>query len=364
VIALSLHDWHAARNARFDQLGGREIVTCYSDVLSEYTALRHTAGVLDLSFRGGLCLTGADRQQFLHGQVTNNVRDLHAGEGCYAALVTAKGKLVGDLQVYCLADELLLDFEPGLAAGIVQRLQNYIVAEEVQIVDVSDGYGLVSVQGPQAAAVLQTACGAPALPAGKLDALHLPQENWGELLIVNHPRGTSAGFDLFAPVHACQNLVEELSHAAAALGGRLCGWNALETVRIEAGLPRFGADMDETTLAPEAGIEDRAISYSKGCYIGQEVIARIRTYGQVARALRGLRCLSEPAVCPVKGDKLVHNDKEVGQVTSFVFSPALQAYIGLGYVRREVNQIGTRLALHTAGDEIAVEIVPLPFVRT
>src|SRR5258706_15558497 len=126
---------------------------------------------------------------------------------------------------------------------------------------------------------------------------------------------------------AAMAIVAEMAIAAATkLGGRLCGWRAFEIARIEAGLPRFSADMDETNLPPEAGIDARAISYTKGCYIGQEVIARIRTYGQVAKALRGLRC----DVLPNRGDKLLLGGTEVGCVTSAVFSPALKANIALG----------------------------------
>ena len=145
------------------------------------------------------------------------------------------------------------------------------------------------------------------------------------------------------------------------MGGRACGWQALETARIEAGIPRFGADMDETNLAPEAGIEHRAISYSKGCYIGQEVIARIRTYGQVAKALRGLRFADSATALPKRGDKLYQGDKEIGYVTSAAHSPRSQANIGLGYVRREHNAIGTDLIVRTAQGDLAGRVVPLPF---
>jgi folate-binding protein YgfZ len=137
----------------------------------------------------------------------------------------------------------------------------------------------------------------------------------------------------------------------------------LETARIEAGIPRFGLDMDETNLAPEAGIEQRAISYSKGCYIGQEVIARIRTYGQVAKALRGLRFADSTKVLPKRGDKLYQADKEIGYITSVSVSPALKFNIALAYVRREHNEIGTEPLVRTASGDLAARIVPLPFTH-
>src|SRR5204863_252374 len=146
----------------------------------------------------------------------------------------------------------------------------------------------------------------------------------GERYYVNNARGTKRGFDVFVP---------SVEKDTLKLPGTPCSEAALDILRIESGIPRFGVDMDETNLAPETGIESRAISYTKGCYIGQEVISRIRTYGQVAKALRGLEC----EVLPKRGDKLLLDGKEVGCVTSAVFSPVLKTNIALGYVRREHN---------------------------
>jgi len=147
---LPLHEFHQSLGANFSTLNDAETVEDYGDVLAEHRALRETAGVLDLSFRGRVCLTGADRGRFLHGQVTNDVKKLRASEGCYAALTTAKGKMQSDLNIFCLPDELLLDFEPGLTATVTARLEKYIVADDVQVVEVAPHYGLLSVQGPKA----------------------------------------------------------------------------------------------------------------------------------------------------------------------------------------------------------------------
>jgi aminomethyltransferase len=178
---------------------------------------------------------------------------------------------------------------------------------------------------------------------------------------MNQPRGTATGFDLFTPSASLAPLANILWNAARKLGGCLGGWHALEMVRIEAGIPRFGADMDDTNLAPETGIDERAISYTKGCYIGQEVIARIRTYGQVAKALRGLWLPQNLSPLPKRGDKLYHSGREAGYVTSALASPALGRNIALGYVRREWNQPGTALELSTAAGVTTVQVVALPF---
>jgi folate-binding protein YgfZ len=359
---LGLHELHEGLHARFTEVNGCEVVSDYGDPLAEHAALRESVGVMDLSFRSRICLTGADRARWLNGQVTNNVKDLRAGQGCYAALVSAKGKLQSDLNIFSLADELLLDFEPGFAAAVAQRLEQYIIADDVQLVDVSPHYGLLSAQGPKAVDALRRLGLFAQIPACAFEFTSAKDATLGEIYLMNQPRLGGSGFDLFVPTAALGAVFDKLIAAAREFGGRVCGWTVLETARIEAGIPRFGADMDETNLAPETGIESRAISYSKGCYIGQEVIARIRTYGQVAKSLRGLRLADDLQKLPVKGDKLFHDGKEVGYVTSALASPVLKANIALGYVRKESNQAGTRLLVRAADGESSVEVVPLPFV--
>ena len=334
----------------------------YGDPLAEHAALCETAGVLDLSFRGRLCVTGPDRKRFLHGQVTNNVKDLEPGAGCYAALVTAKGKMQSDLNIYCLDDELLLDFEPGLSAAIAGRLEKFIIADDVHCIDVAPLYGLLTVQGPRAAEVIRGL--GPTLPLATqpLGSVVLQELDLGEVYCTTQARGLTAGYDLFVPAPFLATMADRLMTSARRVGGRPCGWRALEWARVEAGTPRYGADMDESNLPPETGIEERAVSYSKGCYIGQEVIARIRTYGQVARSLRGLCLPADMPELPKKGDKLFAGEKEVGYITSAVASPRFRRNLALGYVRRECNQPGTELRLRTAGAEWTVTTAALPFV--
>ena len=348
---LSLHDYFQELGVQFTEVNGMEAVESFGDVLAEYAALRNSAGVLDLSFRGRLSLGGADRNRFLHGQVTNNVTDLKPGEGCYAALTSAKAKMQSDLNIYCLRDELLLDFEPGFSAAVADRLERYVIFEDVTVIDVAPHYGLLTVQGPQAGNVIASAGLELELPAERLKFTTTNSPALGELYCMNQPRGDSMGFDLFVPASHLRVAAEKLFAAAKSAAGRPCGWQALETVRIEAGIPRFGADMDETNLPPETGIESRAISYSKGCYIGQEVIARIRTYGQPAKTLRNLCLAGDLLELPKKGDKLFYGEKEAGYITSAVTSPKFRSHIALGYVRREFNNSGTELTLHSAAGE-------------
>jgi tRNA-modifying protein YgfZ len=428
ATTLPLREFHQTLGARFTTVHGVEVVADFGDALAEHDALRETAGVLDLSFRSRLCLTGADRVRFLHGQVTNDVKRLRAGEGCYAALVTAKGKMESDLNIHCLQDELLLDFEPGLTAAVAARLEKYIVADDVQVVDVAPHYGLLSVQGPKAEAVVRSlglfgesdaneptpnpSTGGEQIPAASamrssppgrgqgwvgsetklpkpFQSAKISDATLGEIYLVNQPRLgegsrrreeadeqpqpvqsrllTSAatnvgnGFDLFVPTAALDAVMDKLIAAAKEVGGRACGWTAFEMARIEAGIPRFGVDMDATNIPLECGIESRAVSYTKGCYIGQEVINRIHSIGHVNRELRGLRLADDLKTLPVKGDKLFKDGKEVGYITSALASPALKANIALGYVRREAGAIGTELTMRTGDGESGTKIVELPF---
>ncbi len=366
-----------------------KIIADYGDWMAEYKALRESAGILDLSFRSRICVVGNDRVRFLHGQVTNDIKKLRPGEGCYAAIVTAKGKMESDANIFNLPDELLLDFEPGLTEKISARLEKFIVADDVQIVDATPHYGLLSAQGPKAGEAIRSLDLFSEIPGKPFASVKISDANLGEIYLANHPRllnfsssrGNEAqikvksetpdvascyhqtGFDLFVPNESIAAVMNRLIVAAEKVGGRAAGWTAVETARIEAGFPRFGADMDETNLPLECGIESRAVSYNKGCYIGQEVINRIHSIGHVNKELRGLRLADDLKTLPARGDKLFHNGKEVGYVTSAVKSPAVNVNIALGYVRREAIEIGNKLTLRTLDGESTAEIVLLPFVK-
>lgn len=363
---LALHEFHAGLGAVFTTVHDAEFVAHYGDPTAEHRALRESVAVLDLSSRGRVVLLGPDRQKLLNGQVTNNVRDLKPGEGCYAALVNAKARMLADLYILALPSELLLDFEPGLSPGIMERLEKFIVADDVQVVDAAPHYGMFSVQGRHAIRVFEKLGWFADLPSKPLHHVVASDPVLGELHLAHHARLGQRGFDLYVPTGSMRTAAEQLAAAVAEFGGRYCGWDALEIARVEAGVPRYGADMDESNLPPECGIEERAISYTKGCYTGQEVIARIRTYGQVAKSMRGLRFTdtgTEPdAPLPERGSKLFKDGREVGYVTSAAASPILSQRIGLGYVRRECNGPGVELAVGAADGAARATITALPFV--
>jgi folate-binding protein YgfZ len=248
-----------------------------------------------------------------------------------------------------------------LTGALTERLEKFIVADDVQLVDIAALYGMLTVQGPRAEAIVRRA---PMLKDPVVEHFHFTKMSdaaLGELYLVNQPRLGTAGFDLFAPVTAMPALAEELISAARSAGGGAAGWQAFETARIESGIPRFGVDMDETNFPQECGIEERAVSYTKGCYIGQEVLNRIHTMGHVNRALRGLHLHSEGTVVPSKGDKIFKQGKEVGHITSAVCSPKLHSVIALGYVRKEADHPDAEVLVRSKAGEIGAKIVPMPF---
>ena len=310
----------------------------------EFNALTKSAGWLDLSNRSRLCLLGAARAKFLHGQVTNDINGLAEHTGCYAALVNAKGKMESDLFAYRLAEEILLDFEPGLADAVRARLESFIIAEDVEVADVAPHFGLLSVQGPKAAAVLATL----ELPVPETEFSLAKTAD--EIFVVNQPRLGSAGFDLFVPVDALADWKSRVAEHAP-----LCSETAFEKARVLATVPLFGKDFTSNNLAPECGIEARAISYAKGCYIGQEIISRIRSRGKVNRILRGLR-LDGAAV---EGDAIYLGEKQVGTLSSVITEPDA----ALAIVHRDAAELGTALRVDTINGGVNANTATLPFEK-
>ena len=313
-------------------------------VEQEFTALTEGAGWLNQSDRSRLCLLGADRARFLHGQVTNDINGLGEFTGCYAALVNAKGKMESDLFAYRLADEILLDFEPGLTAAVQARLERYVIAEDVEIADVAPHFGLLTVQGPQAEAVL-TKLDLPA-PTEPLTVAQTEDE----IYIVHQPRLGTDGFDLFIPIDAMNAWRERLATIAPR-----CQMPAFEKARVLATIPQFGVDLTTDNFPPEGGLETRAISYTKGCYIGQEIIARIRTYGKVNKVLRGLSLEGAAAI----GDPVLHEGTPVGTLSSVCHEPSA----ALAIIKRTASEPGTVLSVDTKNGSVSAQVATLPFEK-
>lgn len=324
---------------------------------SGYDAARRGAAFFDRADRGFIVVSGKDRASYLHGLLTNDVAALKAGEGCYAAYLTPQGRMIADLWVYELGDVILLVTSRDVKDTLLTKLDQFIFTEDVQLGDVSNTFACVAIVGPGAAKVTtQALAGVPLEALASLrEHGNVRAEFSGRAAIVARVTDTGEpGYDLF--VEAAQG--ESLKAALRAKGASEIDGPLVDTLRIEAGVPKFHRDMDEETIPLEAGIESRAISLTKGCYVGQEVIIRVlhRGHGRVARRLVGLTL--EGDVIPPPAAAVHSGDREVGRVTSSAVSPALHRPVALAYVHRDFVAQGT----HVTVDGASATVTALPFV--
>jgi tRNA-modifying protein YgfZ len=330
----------------------------------DYHALRHSAGIVDRSTRGRLVVTGVDRRSYLQGLLTNDIAALAAGTGCYAAYLTAQGRMIADMRVFDTGDDLLVDMDGQLADAIADRWSRFIFSEDVQIRNDSAATSQVGVFGPQSAHVLARVLADSSAGGDQLEETFrsLPLNanrsysfsGFRASVLVSEEIGVR-GFEIVIAASVKTSLLESLRTA----GAIEVGPDAAEVCRVEGGRPLFHVDMDEDTIPLEAGIEDRAISLTKGCYVGQEVIIRVlhRGHGRVARRLVGI-ALERGVRVPSRGDQIVASGRDIGSITSAVDSPALGYPIALGYVHRDFQQPGTSL---TVADGVG-SVTLLPFV--
>jgi folate-binding protein YgfZ len=314
-----------------------EAVTVELD--AQYRQLREECGVLDRSERGKLLLRGAEAAEYLQGQLTNDIVGLAVGDGCYAALLDRKGHMQADMRVLRTAeDEIWVDTEVSALEATRRHLEMYKIGRDVELEDVSSRRGLLSLIGPRSAEL----AGSPPLPEYACEPL---AAGGIECLAV----GTALGVDLIVPSEDAERLRAALNQAGAVEVGA----DAAEILRIEAGTPRFGAEMDSSTMPAEAGIVAAAVNFEKGCYIGQETVARLYYRGKPNRHLRGLR-LSTPVAT---GAPLILGDKEVGRVGGSCVSP-VHGPIALAILRRDAEP-GAELAV--GEDGVTARVVDLPF---
>ena len=302
---------------------------------SDYELVTESVGLVRRDGRAVLLLEGSEAAEFLQGQVTNDIEALGPGRGCYAALLNHKGKLRADMRVLCLApDRLQIDAEPAAGPVLQHTFKTYSLGRDVRSRDVTAERALLSLVGPGAQDVLD-----PAPPPEE----HASNEGSHGLQVT-----TDAGVDLVVEAQAADGVIADLGIPEVAI-------EVAECVRIESGRPRLGFDMDDSTIPQEAGLNERAVSFTKGCYVGQETVARLFYKGKPNRHLRGLR-LSEPAE---RGDQIEIEGKPVGKIGSTCVSPVFGP-IALALVRREASP-GDQVLV--GGSKAAAQVVDLPFER-
>jgi folate-binding protein YgfZ len=349
-----------AAGAVFTEQYGVELPQHFGDPQMEYEAVRRGVGLVDMSFRSVITLTGKDRVRWLNGQITNDVKDLKPGEGTLAAVLNVKGHILADLAVYGLSEAVWIDLSRHRAQVVRDAFDRFIVADDVVAENASDRYGHLMVAGRTAQRFMAEATGGS---IGDLPAWHHVETRLGGLparIIATRWLGIP-GYDVMAASDSAGSIWAALMDLALSCGLRPVGMAALNSLRIEAGWAWYGADFDDSHLLMEALTPDH-VSFTKGCYLGQEVVIRVEHQGHLNKKLTGL-LVSGETVPSIKAD-ILSGDRKVGTVTSATFSPILKRAIALGYVRHECWDPGTKLRIVSGGKSLDGEVASPPFVTT
>lgn len=358
---LALHEIHRASGALMSELNGWSVPASYGDELFEYAAVRESGnGLLDLSSRGRLLVKGSEAVAFLNGLITNDMKTLAENQWMPAVFPNVQGRLVASVRVIHTTDDtagktvqptFIIDTEPATHDRVLQTIQRFTLAGDFHVTDLTGETVLLSLQGRAAADKLTNILGASDLG---IDVGSVAQITWqnNPILVMRASHTVAGGFDVLVN----NSYAEQVWQALLMAGARPVGYDALEILRVEAGIPRYHQDMDETTVVTETNLDD-AVSYTKGCYVGQEIIARIKYRGHVAKKLRGL-VFEKPAIVAIGTSIKSKDDKEIGQVTSSVYSPHLGQRLALGYIKFDYIAAGTEVK---TSDGVPARVVDLPF---
>jgi folate-binding protein YgfZ len=323
----------------------------FGDVRAEFQALVSSSGVYERSVRAKIALAGSDRVRWLNGMVTNNIRDLEPGRGVYAFLLNPQGHILGELHAYNRGESLLVDTDQAQVEKILAVFDKYIIMDDVEVANISDQWSAIGIAGPKSREMLQTAgFGVPELKPLQFVEI-TRQQTTVTLVRGDNPHVKS--FELWLAPGDTERVCEALTEA----GAKPVGTRALELLRIAAGIPRYGVDIRERDL-PQETEQERALNFSKGCYVGQEIVERIRSRGQVRRKFTGFEIAGQ---LPAGGSKIQVEGKEVGEITSAASLPTAggERRLGLGYIRREVAIPGKQVE---AGGSAAT-VANLPFAE-
>ncbi len=371
-----LHDHHLKLGAVLSEAGGWEMPAHYGDPVAEHTAVRQGVGIADLSHRGRIRVTGEDRVKWLQSVISNDIRPLAAGQGLYSSFLTHKGKMLSYFRVYALPESLMLEDVGEIGETTFQALRKFLLyGTKAKMENCAETWGLLLVSGPKAAELIKVAFGADINGLKPLEFLtcQIPSplssphrgegkgEGGHQALLIRTEETGETDIEIMLPADGLVTAWEQLWSAGEPMGLKPFGTEAREALRLEAGLPRAGADLTDEIVPPEANLEGKAFSLSKGCYPGQEVVARMDTYGSVRRRLVGL-ILRDP-VLPPKGAKLFSGEREVGWVSSAAHSPSLGCSIALGFPLRDFTTPGTALTVEVEGHRYDATVQALPFYK-
>ena len=324
----------------------------------QYSAVRESgAGLIDLSARGRILVSGSDAQMFLNGLITNDMKTLARNSWMPAAFVNVQGRLIAAVRVLHREDGYLIDTEGATRDSVIKLLERFTLAGDFRVTDLSSELTTLSLQGSKAAEVIASVFGTESSGISHYEVSNPRLDNDQPITVIRATNTAEDGFDLFVDTADAQRL----SNLLIAAGITQIDEEVAETLRIEAGIPRFGLDMDETTIISETNLED-AVSDTKGCYVGQEIIVRIKHRGHVAKKLTGV--VFENGHQLEKDAKIFSlDDKEIGRVTSTTFSPRLNRGIALGYLKYDYLVPGTEIKVLAQSKKSAASVVELPFMR-
>jgi glycine cleavage system T protein len=352
-----LHETHIRLGAEMRESDGWQVPVSYGDELFEYAAVRERgAGVIDLSARGRFQVGGSEAVQFLNGLITNDMKTLAENQWMPAVFPNVQGRLLAYVRVARIRDGFLIDTEAATHETVLKTIQRFTLAGDFHVTDLTKQTALLSVQGKRATEIVAAVFGKTQLGLSRNGALEI---EWQEksLTVLRATHTAEDGFDIVVSADQATSLWDALVHA----GSTPIGHEALDRLRIEAGVPRYGIDMDETNVVTETGL-DEAVSYTKGCYIGQEIIARIKYRGHVAKKLVGLFFYRATKIDKDAKIKTA-DDKEIGRVTSHTLSPHLGCTIALGYVKYDYLAPDPEVKVVSGEAQIPARVSGLPFVR-
>ncbi|MHB8411710.1 MAG: CAF17-like 4Fe-4S cluster assembly/insertion protein YgfZ [Candidatus Acidiferrales bacterium] len=351
-IDIPLKSEHETLGAKFGEYFGCALPRDYGDAAREYKFARESAGLIDTNYHAVISFTGQDRARYLNAMLTNNIRDLAPGRGNISLLLSPQGRILAEAETLALEDRLLVVSYAMIRERLVQTFDKFIIMDDVTLEDLTDRSGTLALEGPKAPNIVRELSG--------LDIDSLPELGHAETQIsgigcriVKHLVG---GVPVAEFITTRENLVtlwNLLLEAARRHGGGPVGYDALNVLRLEAGIPWYGADFDENQIPHQAALEKTHINFSKGCYTGQEIVERVRSRGHIQRQRVTLRFAGD--AIPNAGEPLLADDAEVGFVTSAAHSPKVGGVIGMGYVRSEQMQSGSSVTLRNGSKVVFME---------
>lgn len=325
----------------------------FGDPPAEYRAARDTVALLDKNYRAVLAFAGPDRVRYLNAILTNNIKDLAPGHANISLLLNPQGHILAEIETHAFADKLLCVSYAMIRERLIEWLDKYIIMDDVTLTDETQRYGTLALEGPHAAAVVRELSGVDIAPLAELSSIDATLASIPCRVVKRSP-GKIASAEFIVARENLAQIWQILADTARKHGGGAMGYTALSALRLEQGIPWFGYDFGEKQIPHEAGLQDTHISYTKGCYTGQEIVERVRSRGQVNRVRVLLKSLSPEF--PAAGAPFLAEEKEAGYITRSAFSPILNAGIAMGYVRREKSAIGTEFH----ADALLMTVIPSP----